>query len=76
MIPYGISDFVRLKTENFYYIDKTKYIVEVEEFGNFLFLIRPRRFGKSLFLNMLDAYYNVQYADRFEEIFKDTRGNF
>ena len=72
MIPYGISDFVELKTCGYYYIDKTKYIVDVENFGRFLFLIRPRRFGKSLFLNMLDAYYNVQYADRFEEIFKNT----
>ncbi len=71
-IPYGLSDFKRIKTENFYYIDKTKYIEEIENESSFLFFLRPRRFGKSLVLAMLEAYYNISYKDEFEEIFKDT----
>ena len=59
-IPYGISDFKRV-LEGYYYIDKTKFIYNIEEMGEYLYLIRPRRFGKSLFLNMLDFYYNVKY---------------
>jgi len=59
-IPYGISDFKDV-VSNYYYIDKTKYIHNIEDMGSFLYLIRPRRFGKSLFLNMLDFYYNVKY---------------
>lgn len=71
-IPYGLSDFKRVKIENYYYIDKTKFIEEIEEEANFLFFLRPRRFGKSLTINMLIAYYDVHYKDEFEEIFKDT----
>jgi len=47
-IPYGISDFKDVVT-NYYYIDKTKFIPTIEEYGAFLYLIRPRWFGKSLF---------------------------
>ena len=68
-IPYGISDLKDV-LEDYYYIDKTKFIPLVEQTGSFLYLIRPRRFGKSLFLNMLDFYYNVKYKDEFE-LFKD-----
>lgn len=64
-IPYGISDFKDV-VSNYYYIDKTKFIPLVENYGSFLYLIRPRRFGKSLFLNMLDFYYNVKYKDEFD----------
>ena len=71
-IPYGLSDFKRVKIENYYYIDKTKFIEEIEEEANFLFFLRPRRFGKSLTINMLIAYYDIDYKDEFEEIFKDT----
>ena len=65
-IPYGLSDFKRVLKENYYYVDKTQYIPLLEEYGNFLYLIRPRRFGKSLFLNMLDFYYNVKYEKEFD----------
>jgi len=65
-LPYGVSDFKRVLSENFYYIDKTQFIPILEQAGNFLYLIRPRRFGKSLFLNMLDFYYNVNYKNEFE----------
>lgn len=65
LLPYGISDFKDVVSK-FYYIDKTKYISLIESTGSFLYLIRPRRFGKSLFLNMLDFYYNIKYKEEFE----------
>ena len=68
-LPYGISDFPRLISEDYYYVDKTRYIELLENQPNYLFLLRPRRFGKSLFLAMLETYYSVDYADRFEELF-------
>jgi hypothetical protein len=71
MLPYGISDFRRIKLENYYYVDKTHFIPKIEEQPPFLYLIRPRRFGKSLFLNMLALYYDIYYKDEFEEIFHD-----
>lgn len=71
MIPYGISDFRRVKLENFYYIDKTHFIPKIEQQPSFLFLIRPRRFGKSLFLNMLAFYYDIHFKDEFEAVFHD-----
>ena len=64
-LPYGLSDFRRV-LKKYYYIDKTQFIPILEQAGNFLYLIRPRRFGKSLFLNMLDFYYNVNYESEFE----------
>lgn len=69
-IPYGITDFERIRKENYYYVDKTRFIRKVEEAGTFLFLLRPRRFGKSLFANMLAAYYDVKMADRYDDIFR------
>ena len=68
-IPYGMTDFERIIRENFYYVDKTKYIAKVEEVSSFFFFVRPRRFGKSLFINMLGLYYDINKKDRFEEIF-------
>ena len=52
-IPYGISDFNRMRNENFYFVDKTMYLPLIEKMPSYLFLIRPRRFGKSLFLSMM-----------------------
>ena len=72
-IPYGISDFKRLKTENFYFVDKTHYIEKLENFpSSFMMFLRPRRFGKSLFVAILEAYYDIYFKDEFEAIFKDT----
>ena len=68
-LPYGISDFPRLMREDYYYVDKTRFIEMLERQPPYLFLIRPRRFGKSLFLAMLEAYYSIDYADRFKELF-------
>ena len=71
-IPYGITDYARFKSENLYYVDKTQYIELLEEMPSFLFLIRPRRFGKSLFINVLKAYYDVHYKNDFDFFFADT----
>ncbi len=71
-IPYGISDFKRLKTENYFFIDKTHYIAKLENSSNYLMFLRPRRFGKSLFIAILEAYYDIGFKDEFEAIFKDT----
>ena len=68
-LPYGISDFSRLIREDYYYVDKTHFIEMLERQPPYLFLIRPRRFGKSLFLAMLETYYSIDYADRFEGLF-------
>lgn len=69
LIPYGISDFAQLRRENKYYVDKTMYLPKLENAGNFLFLIRPRRFGKSLFLSMLRCYYDINERDNFRNLF-------
>ena len=71
-IPYGLADFKRIKTENWLYVDKTKFIPLVENEQSFLYFLRPRRFGKSLFLNMLIAYYDIFYQDEFETIFQNS----
>ena len=68
-IPYGMTDFERIILENYYYVDKTQYIAKIEKVTSFFFFVRPRRFGKSLFLNMLGLYYDINKKDRFEEIF-------
>ena len=69
-IPYGISDFKQVLSENKYLVDKTMFFERMERAGNFLFLVRPRRFGKSLFLSMLEAYYDINEKDNFQELFK------
>ena len=68
-LPYGISDFTDLRRAGCYYTDKTQYIPKMEKAGRFLFLIRPRRFGKSIFLSMLAAYYDIARQDKFDELF-------
>ena len=69
-LPYGISDFGRIRRENYYLVDKSSFITKLEETASFLFLIRPRRFGKSLFLSMLRYYYDIAEKDNFQELFK------
>jgi len=71
-IPYGVANYELLVQQYSYYVDKTPFLPVVEEAGNYLFFIRPRRFGKSLFLSVMEAYYDVFYKNRFEEFFKDT----
>ena len=68
-LPYGVSDFEYVMRENYYYVDKTMYIPQIEAQPNNLMFIRPRRFGKSLLLSMLKTYYDKAKKDQFEEIF-------
>ena len=72
-IPYGISDFVRMRTENYYYVDKTMYLPLIEDTASYIFMIRPRRFGKSLFLSIMKALslihiYAFQFASGDREV--------
>jgi len=67
--PYGISDFYLLKTGNYFYVDRTSHIPFIEEAGLQLLFLRPRRFGKSLLLSMLENYYDVAKASEFERLF-------
>lgn len=71
-IPYGLANFERLVQKNCYYVDKTMFLESLEDAGDYLFFIRPRRFGKSLLLSVMQGYYDTFYKDRFEELFKET----
>ena len=71
-LPYGNTDFKEIQRKNKYYVDKTQFIPIVEQMPDYLFLIRPRRFGKSLFITVLHYYYDVQFKDEFNDIFKNT----
>lgn len=70
-LPLGISDFELINKQNCYYVDKTMFIPRMEFVSNYLFLVRPRRFGKSLMLSMLKAYYDVNMKDSFDKLFGD-----
>ena len=70
-IPYGMQNWEDLRLENCYYVDKTRFIAEIEAANRFFFFIRPRRFGKSLLMNMLRQYYDVRKASLFERLFGD-----
>ena len=69
--PYGFSDFNLLRSENYFYVDRTNHIRLIEEAGNQILFLRPRRFGKSLLLSMLENYYDVAKADEFDQLFGD-----
>ncbi len=70
-IPYGISDFKRMRNDNFYFVDKTMYLPLIEKMPSYLFLIRPRRFGKSVFLSMMRTYYDILERANFDRYFGD-----
>ena len=70
-ILYGVADYARIRSENAWFIDRTAKIRDLEATSYALFL-RPRRFGKSLLLSMLRAYYDILFADRFDEFFAGT----
>ena len=71
-IPYGVADFVKLRRGNECYVDKTAYLPRLEQAGRFLFLIRPRRFGKSLLQSVMECYYDRRWEPHFDELFHDT----
>ena len=70
-LPYGMMNFADIRLDNYYYVDKTRFIPMIEEADRFFFFIRPRRFGKSLTLNLLQHYYDVRTRDKFEALFGD-----
>lgn len=73
MAPYGEANFSILRANNLAYVDKTEFIAELESFANrFPFIIRPRRFGKTLFTQTLQAYYDIAAAKDFERNFAGT----
>ena len=67
-IPYGISDYGLLIKDNYYYIDKTMYLEELENIGRTLVFLRPRRFGKTLFTSMMSYYYDINSKDKFIDL--------
>ena len=72
-IPYGISSYEKIIEENYFYVDKTRYIEIIENYGSaYHFFLRPRRFGKSLFLSVLEHYYDINTKEQFETLFGDT----
>ncbi|MBQ9215089.1 MAG: AAA family ATPase, partial [Bacteroidales bacterium] len=68
-IPYGETDFVTIRKENSYYVDKTAFIPYFENAAKYIMFLRPRRFGKTLFINTLAAYYDVLEKDNFDQTF-------
>ena len=68
-IPYGVADFESVMERDLYYVDKTMFLPELENQPDTQIFIRPRRFGKSLFISMMRAYYDKACADRFDELF-------
>jgi uncharacterized protein YqfB (UPF0267 family) len=71
-IPYAITNFESIRTEGYLYVDKTRFIEMLENEGTkYQFLIRPRKFGKTLFTSVLNHYYDIRFKDKFQELFGD-----
>ena len=70
-VPYGVSDFRSVREDHLYYVDKTMYLPLLESQPRNLFFIRPRRFGKSLFISMMQTYYDKAMAEEFDNLFGD-----
>jgi hypothetical protein len=69
-LPYGLSHFKTLVSEGYYFVDKTDYIERIENLNErYIFLLRPRRFGKSLFISLLSHYYGLEHEGEFDELF-------
>ena len=69
-----MMNFAVIRRDDCYYVDKTRFIPMTEEADKFFFFIRPRRFGKSLTVNMLQHYYDILAKDKFEALFGDLAG--
>ena len=69
LLPSGISDFRRIRLENYYYVDKTEWIPKIEFVSSFLFFCRPRRFGKTLMLSLLESYYDCKQQQDWDRLF-------
>ena len=70
-LPYGISNFIAIRKEHYVYLDRTPFIPTLEQAGKQLLFLRPRRFGKSLLLSMLNSYYDIKQSEQFEVLFGD-----
>ena len=70
-IPYGMMNFAVIRRDDCYYVDKTRFIPIIEDADKFFFFIRPRRFGKSLTVSMLQHYYDIAAKDKFDALFGD-----
>ncbi|MDR0866481.1 MAG: ATP-binding protein [Candidatus Symbiothrix sp.] len=71
-LPYGISNFETIRTQNYAYVDKTRFIELLEKESNpYQFFIRPRKFGKSLFFSTLSNYYDINTVNKFQQLFGD-----
>ncbi|NJL29620.1 MAG: AAA family ATPase, partial [Thermoanaerobaculia bacterium] len=70
-LPYGIADFASLISDGYVYVDRTPYIRTMEELGRALLFVRPRRFGKSLWLHTLSTYYDLRRRDEHQQLFGD-----
>ena len=72
-LPYGISDYERLVENDYYYVDKTKYIERLESIAEpYIMFLRPRKFGKTLFTSTLENYYDLKKIDKFEKLYGNT----
>ena len=78
-LPCGVSNFEKLISEDYYFVDKTKYIEQLENYSNSnVYFLRPRKFGKTLFTSTLMYYYDINSKDKFENLFNyvfDGKGN-
>lgn len=71
--PYGICDFQKIISQGYFYADRTNLIPLLEETGDQLLFLRPRRFGKSLLLSMLENYYDLAKEDTFAQLFGNLK---
>ena len=69
--PVGMQTFSKIIKEGYVYVDKTSYIKTLLDQGQFIFLSRPRRFGKSLLLSTLEAYFEGR-RDLFKGLAADS----
>lgn len=70
LMPYGLSNFATVATQNYYFVDRTHYLEKLDNLGEkYIFFLRPRRFGKSLWVSLMQYYYGVQYKAKFSELF-------
>ena len=72
-LPNGISNYEELVNDGYYYVDKTPYIKKLEDLSDKrIMFLRPRKFGKTLFTSVIENYYDILKADKFEKLFKET----
>ncbi len=71
-LPYGVPNFKSISEEGYIFVDKTPFVEKLESLGErYLFFLRPRKFGKSLFVSMLEYYYDTRHSENFERLFGD-----